>query len=275
MKTYTQKDLQEILDNHKLWLSDPTKGKRADLSYSNLSYSNLSKCDLRGSNLSGSNLRGSNLSYSNLSKCDLSKCDLRDCDLSECDLRGSDLSDSNLRGSNLRDSDLSDSDLRGSNLRGSNLRGSNLSDSDLRDSDLRGSNLRGSNLRGSNLRGSNLNNVYYDGTTSFLALQCPEEESFIGYKKASNYIIKLEITEDAKRSSATSRKCRCNKALVLGIYDINKTLLPLTSIASDHDDNFIYQVGQIVEVKDFNENRWIECASGIHFFITFNEAKNY
>jgi len=30
-----------------------------------------------------------------------------------------------------------------------------------------------------------------------------------------------------------------------------------------------------LEIKDFDINRWNECASGIHFFITKQEAVDY
>ena len=43
----------------------------------------------------------------------------------------------------------------------------------------------------------------------------------------------------------------------------------------DHDKDFIYKVGEIVEVKDFDENRWEECSTGIHFFLTRDEAVRY
>ena len=36
-------------------------------------------------------------------------------------------------------------------------------------------------------------------------IACPESGSFIGYKSASGYIVKLKILENTKRSSATSR----------------------------------------------------------------------
>ena len=176
------------------------------------------------------------------------------------DLRGSDLSDSDLRGSNLRGSDLRGSDLRGSNLRGSNLRGS----------DLRGSNLRGSNLRGSNLRGSR-----YNEGTSFFALQCPEKGSFIGFKKVNGYIVELEIQAEAKRSSATTRKCRCEFAKVLSITNKDGSDSGLTAI---HNDNYCgcdYVVGEIVRADEWDDDRWNECSHGIHFFITRDEAVNY
>jgi hypothetical protein len=49
----------------------------------------------------------------------------------------------------------------------------------------------------------------------------------------------------------------------------------MESICSDYDNNFIYKVGEIVEEPNFDENRWEECAPGIHFFITRQEAVNY
>ena len=175
------------------------------------------------------------------------KADLCDANLCYADLRCADLRDANLCGTN----------LRGADLRGANLRGVDLCDADLRDADLYYADLRGA---------KNL---------PFIPYVCPDTGSFIGYKKASNMIIKLEITEDAKRTSATTRKCRCNKAKVLGIYDYNHNLLEDKEVASDRDKDFIYRVGEVAEVKDFDEDRWNECSTGIHFFINFQEAVKY
>ena len=153
------------------------------------------------------------------------------------------------------------------NLYGADLRGANLRGADLRGADLYGANLYGADLRGANLRDAK--------NLPFIPYVCPDTGSFTGYKKASNMIIKLEITEDAKRTSATSRKCRCNKAKVLGIYDYNHNLLEDKEVASDRDKDFIYRVGEVAEVKDFDEDRWNECSTGIHFFINFQEAVKY
>jgi uncharacterized protein YjbI with pentapeptide repeats len=185
------------------------------------------------------------------------------------DLRGANLSDANLRGANLSDANLSDA-----NLRGANLRGANLSDANLRGADLRGADLRGANLSDANLSGANLSDIKVNHSTSFYHLQCPEEGSFIAYKKASQCIVKLLIPEDALRSSATTRKCRANKAKVL---EITKLLdgETLQEVPSDYDNDFIYKVGEIVVVDDFDTDRWEECSTGIHFFITKQEAINY
>ena len=158
-----------------------------------------------------------------------------------------------------------------------NLYGADLRGADLRDADLRGADLRDANLCNANLRGAYLRGAYLRGAKNlpFIPYVCPDTGSFIGYKKASNMIIKLEITEDAKRVSATSRKCRCNKAKVLGIYDYECNLLEDKEVASDRDKDFIYRVGEIVEVENFDEDRWNECSTGIHFFINFQEAVKY
>ena len=182
-------------------------------------------------------------------------------------LRDAYLCGANLCGADLRDAYLCGADLRGANLYGADLRDANLYGADLRDANLRDADLRYANLCYADLRGAK--------NLPFIPYACPDTGSFIGYKKASNMIIKLEITEDAKRVSATSRKCRCNKAKVLGIYDYNHNLLEDKEVASDRDKDFIYRVGEVAEVKDFDEDRWNECSTGIHFFINFQEAVKY
>jgi hypothetical protein len=190
------------------------------------------------SNLSGSDLRGSNLRDS----------DLRGSDLRGSDLRGSDLRDSNLSDSNLRGSDLSDS-----NLSGSNLSGSNLSDSNLRDSDLRGSDLSGSNLSDSNAA----------------KLSITPEGDLIGWKKCyGKVIVKLLIPATAKRSNATGRKCRAE------YVDVLEVIGSLEGV-SNHDETTRYIAGQRVTCDSWCEDRWQECAGGIHFFITREEAEEY
>ena len=177
-----------------------------------------------------------------------------------------DLCDADLRGADLRGADLCDADLRGADLRGA----------DLCDADLRGANLRNANLRCADLRGAkNVDEVKWNMYTIFYPLQCPETGSFIGYKKASGYIIELEICADAKRSSATSRKCRCSKAKVLSITNRDGSESGLTQVRSDYSKEFVYRVGEIAEVSDFDDDRWNECAAGIHFFITRDEAVKY
>ena len=139
------------------------------------------------------------------------------------------------------------------------LQGADLCRADLYRANLYRANLREADLRGADLRGT----INFP----FIPLACPDTGSFIGYKKADNKIIKLEILEDSKRSSATTRKCRCDKARVISIEKIDGTESGLKSVPSDRDKDFIYEVGRIVSVDDFDDDRWNECSTGIHFFI--------
>ena len=203
-------------------------------------------------NLSGANLKGANLSGANLWRAYL---------------RGADL-----RGANLSGADLSGADLRGADLWRAYLSGANLLRADLSGANLRESNLSGANLSGANLRRTDLN----------WPIACPEKGSFIGFKKCNDsvdylpIIVELEILADAARCSATSRKCRCSKAKVLSITKLDGTEANgITKAVSNYDPSFVYKVGKIVEAKDFDSNRWNECAPGIHFFLTRQEAVDY
>lgn len=244
-------DLKIILDKHHKWLKNEPEGARANLRYVNLSRAdlscvNLSRADLFGADLSYANLNDADLSYANLNNADLSYANLNRADLNRANLSRAHLSCANLNYTSLICANMNRTDLCGANLRGANL-----------------------------IRVKNIDTVLWDTYTNFYPLQCPETGAFIGYKKAYDKIIMLEICADAKRSSATSRKCRCSKAKVLSITNLDGTACTLTELASNFDPGFIYRIGEIVEVTDFNEDRWNECTAGIHFFITRDEAVQY
>ena len=259
-------ELKTILDLHKKWLIKEPDGKRAnlymadlrgaDLNGAYLSGAKLSGADLRGADLSGADLSGTNLRVANLIGADLSGCNLSCADLSGADLCRTNLSCTYLYMANLSRTILSYSDLSNADL----------CCADLSASDINGADLSGADLRGADLSGAkNIN----------CPISCPEKGSFIGFKKANGLIIELEIPSDALRSSATTRKCRCSKAKVISITNLDGSSSDVTSIPSSWDSNFIYTIGDMVEVTDFDTNRWNECAPGIHFFITRQEAVNY
>ena len=205
------------------------------------------------------------------------RADLRDTDLCDADLSGADIRYANLRGANLYRADLGGADIRYANLRDADLRDASLRDADLRGTNLRDASLRGTNLRDASLRDADLRGADLDGAVNVnVPLMCPEKGSFTGFKKVrGNYIVELEILADAMRSSATGRKCRCSKAKVVSITNPDGSKAEETSACSGWNPNFIYSVGEVVEVKDFDTNRWNECAPGIHFFITRQEAIDY
>ena len=244
MKELTREKLNKILKEHKHWINEDCNNweeMRAD----------LSGVDLSRANLSGANLLNA------------------------------DLSDAELSGANLSGANLYNADLRGANLSGANLLNADLSGVDLGRANLSGADLRGANLSGANLLNADLSGVDLSGAKNipYIPMVCPEEGDFIGWKKAEGnedkVIVKLHIPSDAKRSSATTRKCRCSKAEVIAIYNLDGTEAGETTCHSDYYNSFIYEVGKIVEVTDFNEDRWKECAKGIHFFISRQEAIDY
>ena len=269
MKKISQEELNEILKKHKMWLKDKESGKRADLRGVNLSYADLSYVYLKDANLSYADLSGANLWNANLSGTNLYNTDLSGANLWNTDLSGTNLEDADLSGANLMSANLWNANLRYSDLRRVDLRNTNLEDANLMSADLRSADLRYANLRNADLRyvKTNINTIGYN-------LACPDKGSFIGYKKANDCIIELLILEDSKRSSATTAKCRCDKAKVLDIEDID-TGEKVEEVKSSYDKNFIYRVGEIIKVDDFDDDRWNECAPGIHFFVNRENAINY
>ena len=229
----------------------------------------LSRADMCGANLCGANLYGANLSVANLYNADM------------C---GANLCGANLYGANLRNAFLSRADLCGANLSGADLRdaylcGANLSVANLYNADMCGANLCGANLYGANLSVANLYNadlsdVKADQATAMFFPQCPDGE-FVGYKKAGGKIVKLLIPADAKRSSGTTLKCRCSKATVLEVQELDGSTSEVKEVRSYFDNDFIYRVGETVFVEDFDDNRWNECTTGIHFFISRDAAVSY
>jgi uncharacterized protein YjbI with pentapeptide repeats len=114
-------NIEKILDDHKEWILDNTKGRRADLSMANLYGANLSGANLRGTNLKGTNLKGTylrraHLYGANLSGANLSGADLREADLRGTNLKGTYLCRAHLYGANLSGADLSGADLSGADL---------------------------------------------------------------------------------------------------------------------------------------------------------------
>ena len=182
----------------------------------------------------------------------------------DANLRGANLCGANLRGADLRGANLCYANLCYANLCYANLCGANLCYADLCYADLCGADLRGANLRYANLCGAK-------GTY----IACPTDGSFIGWKKASGYIVKLQIPEDSRRNSAGGEKCCCDKAYVVEIQNMDGTKADIDTIHSNHDANFVYTVGATVEVSDFDGDRWNECAPGIHFFIDRRAAVEY
>lgn len=200
------------------------------------------------------------------------------------DLRGAYLRHADLRGADLRHASLHGAYLMHADLRDADLRDADLCDADLCDADLYRADLHGADLRGADLYGADLHRAY-DVKLSIAKISIlPDEGDIIGWKKAwtdnemppTPVIVKLLIPADAQRSNATGRKCRASTARVLDLQDKQgNSLPPDTTAYSGYDTDFTYKKGETVHVENFDTNRWNECATGIHFFITRIEAVEY
>ena len=219
----------------------------------NLSGANLSGADLFRANLSGANLYGANLSGADLSRADLSRADLS----------GANLSGANLSGANLSRANLSGANLSGADLYGANLYGANLFRADLFRANLSGANLSGADLSGANLSDAK-NAALVIAQTRILP-----EGQLIGWKSCKfGVIVKLSIPAESRRSHAFGRKCRADFADVLETFNGEVGI-------SQHDGKTAYRTGERVTCHKWSEDWQEECAGGIHFFITREEAEAY
>lgn len=103
----------------------------------------------------------------------------------------------------------------------------------------------------------------------------------IGYKKLrDDWIAKLSIkgvTNEARKGIAKKRyaKYRTDEAKVLKIFKINKNGKEINSkqkVSSLYDRRFKYRQGEIVKVDNYDNKLENECAPGIHYFKTYNQA---
>ena len=187
--------------------------------------------------------------------------------LANANLIGANLSGMNLSGANLSFADLSWANLSWANLEGADLTNANLEYAILYSANLDGSFVAGAKVHGSNLTGAK--------NIPFILQSCPSEGAFTAWKKVDGYfLVKLQIPEDARRLSATTRKCRCDKAMVLDITSLDGAK-HYDEVTNNNYKETIYKVGEMVYPDSFDENRWNECSHGIHFFINKEEAINY
>ena len=213
---------------------------------------NLYRANLDGANLYRANLDGANLNRASLNRASLNRA--------------------SLNGASLEGANLNRASLEGASLNGASLEGANLNRASLEGASLEGANLNRASLEGASLNGASLNRAT---NIPFVPFACPSDGAFIGWKKVDNCLIMLEIPEDARRCSCTSQKCRCDKAKVLGItnLDTNESVSEIKN--TSYSPAVTYVVGEMVYPDSFDENRWNECSHGIHFFINKQNAIDY
>lgn len=201
-------------------------------------------------------------------------------DLSNVDLRCANLSGANLYRAYLSDADLSHANLYCANLCCADLCKADLSHAILCNADLRFAKLSHADLCNADLRLAKLSHADLSDAIIAWGLACPQTGSFEAWKKVisknkTEFLVKLLVPADAKRSSATTNKCRCEFADVLEITNIktNQAVQLVENIK--YVPNITYRVGERVYPDSFDDNRWNECSHGIHFFVDKESAIHY
>lgn len=209
--------------------------------------------NLFGANLEGADLRRADLAATNLSCARLANANLFSVNLKSAYLYRTYLSGADLEDANLANTNMSMADLRAASLRDADLAGARLDRALLEDADLQGASIDEGLLR---------------------RKQIVPAGTIIGWKKlGSRKICKLQIPASAPRvGGVIGRKCRAQRAKVLGIWCDD---VPQDYGHSMWDLSFVYRKGETVQVHNWCDDMRVECAPGIHFFLTREEAEDY
>ncbi len=181
------------------------------------------------------------------------------------DFRSANFRYTDFRYANFRYADFRSADFRYTDFRYADFSYADFSSADFRYTDFRSANFRYTDFRSANFRYADFENSLFN----YRILS--EEGKIIGWKKAKDSIVKLEIDCKTAVGGMVGRKCRCMKAKVLEIKDFEGNKLEEAN--SNYDSSFIYKVGKTVKVEDWNKKPYLECEKGIHFFITKQEAE--
>ena len=185
-----------------------------------------------------------------------------------------------------RYADLTNEDFSGLDLSNIDFYGADLEDSLFSRAKLNKTNFSRAFLADSDFRNTNIKNAIFSDAIGIIDCKFSQrgkkyivskyfaipKGKLIGYKKIKSLsnrekdiICTLEIPAKAKRIRTLAGKCRAEYAIVRK-----------GSGYSFHRDSFRYKEGGVVKPeKKFNNDPFVECASGIHFFLTKREAQDY
>lgn len=296
------KTLKELIDIHDKWLrsaenyvNPPVKLANVDLSGVNLESVNFSHMVMTDVNFEGSNLRNAYLVYSTMNRVNFDNTCLssakmgstlqnttsfNNADLSVADLQYVYMCFTSFDNTNLYGVNFDSAVINQSRFYHSKCKEVSFVDAQIFDSTFKYTSLESAivsyKTRWVNIDINDESMINYNACS----LACPSHGSFIAWKFArlrdnsDRILVKLEIPEDAQRSSSTTNMCRASKAKVLEVENLcGDKLSDDIEIVSDFDPEFTYKVGDIIEPdRPFDNNRWHGCASGIHFFIDKRDA---
>ena len=267
-KQLSQQEFNKIVSSHKKWLENDIKGKPAKFCNVSIAFKleniDLSKAVFENVSMIHICIENVKFNLAEFTDCDFLGSSFTDCTFNDADLGDNKFTEADFTNCDFTDAQIFDSDFR--EVTFTNVK-------------FNGANANGADFRNAELENCEFAHIHYDESTAGFAMACPETGAFTAYKKAHLYncescIVQLEVPADALRSSATTRKCRVSKAKVVAVYDFDGKSLKKNAY-SNHTKSFVYRIGKMVEVQNFDKDRWHECAPGIHCFITKREAELY
>lgn len=206
------KEFREILESHKLWLSDKSKGKRADLSRKDLSNLDLIGVDLSEAKLECAKLNGmiligtrferAEMNYADFRNSELigacfneakmRESDMRNCTMSKASFLGADLDFARMNGIKAEASKFIKAEMYGVNLTGARLIGVDFFGSNMKNAKFNFSDMRNTCLDESNLSGSDLSGA--------IGLLSPSDFIKEHFEKCSEGIIAYKTFNEDKQS---------------------------------------------------------------------------
>lgn len=256
----------------------------------------MNEIELKNSYINGTEFNGCSMYKADFSNATVGECRI-DCELDSVNFQFAKLFSTSMDKLTMTGCLFNNATLRCCNFFDSDIVSCDFSKSDLWNSSLIKATIKDTIFSGADIKGASFSRAYLDECigldeanidegTSGIGAYCPAEGGFIAWKKildvdipksdsfhSRELLCKLFIPEDAKRSSATTYKCRCSKAKVLDITDLEET----THYEKGYSmrGNVEYVVGRYVTPDAWDDNRWNECSQGIHFFLDKEMAKKY
>ena len=280
LRKITKEELDKIIDDHQHYLNQDIDGWDGDDMKAHICGVEIEGFDLRGVNLEQAIFEYVRFVDTDLSNANLEHAEIYNSNFESVQFKYTNLNNSIITRTSFEDNKFYHTDLSFSTMHFNDFLFETFDNCNLSCIDIEFSNLFSVEFIGSNLTDIRftLCDLQYiiDKTESIsrnsIPMICPEVGSFIGYKKASGKIIKLSIPSSAKRLSCGNRMCRCDKAKVLAIEEIDGTKAKKTKVRSDFDHEFIYEIGKTVKANNFDNNNFDSTSGGINFFITRQEA---
>lgn len=225
--------------------------------------------------------RGVDFSYVDFYKKDVSGACFRGANLFSANFREATAMTCNFRETNLNNSNFdkavaSESDFYGASLRMSSFFRTKLDRTNFGWADFSNADLLEANFYKSTLCGAGFSDTK---NMPYVPMWLPVE-SFIGWVKVigenESYIVKIKILNESQRFRAVGDICRCDKALVLEIQDLEGNKLDIEEIEyHDKTSTLVFKVWEVTECEDWYPGRWADCKAGISFFVDRQSAVLY